>query len=65
MRTLAWLLIMLLAVPPGAMFAADRFGLVTFSGLPVPGATITSRSVRNVRRTRDAWLPRTESREYP
>ena len=43
MRVTSWLLIVLLLIgQPVPLSAADYFGLVTFNGLPVPGATVTA-----------------------
>ena len=42
-RTVGWLLVLMLAVgQSSALAAADYFGQVTFNGLPVPGATVTA-----------------------
>ena len=40
-RTVAWLLIAILAIGQPA-FAADQLGQVLFNGVPVPGATVTA-----------------------
>src|SRR5688572_120387 len=43
MRSIVWLLVLLLGVgQPSALAASDYFGQVTFNGLPVPGATVTA-----------------------